>query len=42
MFFQGRLRMLPVIRYIENEAKFDKGKTKMKSVIDVHVVTFTY
>jgi len=23
--------MLPVVRYIENEAKFDKGKMKLES-----------
>ena len=41
-FYQGRLRMLPVITYLENEAKFDKGKTKMKSVIEVHEVSFKF
>jgi len=31
---------LPVVRYIENEAKFDKGKMKLKSIIEVQEVNF--
>ena len=34
--FQDRMRMLPVIRYIESHAKFDKGKVQTKSVIEVY------